>query len=164
MYQMEMTFTKKKLEDAVADATTIRKALQNLGVTPNGRNYKRFEDYTKQYGIDISHFKGGKGWSKGLKLDKRVDLDQYLTNQTPIQSYKLKLRLLEEGVLPHKCMCCGLEQWLDDPIPLELHHVDGNKNNNNLDNIELLCPNCHAQTENYRGKNKGAYQEDTTSS
>lgn len=52
----------------------------------------------------------------------------------------------------YKCECCGLEQWQDKPIPLELHHIDGDRYNNELDNLQLLCPNCHALTSNYRGK------------
>ena len=52
-----------------------------------------------------------------------------------------------------KCECCGLTEWLNKPINLEIHHIDGNHNNNELENIQLLCPNCHSYTNNYRGKN-----------
>ena len=53
----------------------------------------------------------------------------------------------------HKCECCGLTEWLNEPIPLEVHHLDGKELNSELDNLILLCPNCHALTENYRGRN-----------
>ena len=52
-----------------------------------------------------------------------------------------------------KCECCGLTEWLGEPINLEIHHIDGNHNNNELENIQLLCPNCHSYTDNYCGKN-----------
>lgn len=53
------------------------------------------------------------------------------------------------------CACCRLATWLDKPIPLELDHIDGNANNQAMENLRLLCPNCHAQTPTYKGKNKG---------
>jgi 5-methylcytosine-specific restriction endonuclease McrA len=61
--------------------------------------------------------------------------------------------LLKDGLKNNLCELCKIEEWLDKPIKLELHHIDGNKNNNSLDNIQLLCPNCHSFTDNYRGKN-----------
>ena len=54
----------------------------------------------------------------------------------------------------HRCECCGLTEWLNQPIKLEVHHIDGDNTNNQDDNLQLLCPNCHAQTDSYRGKNK----------
>lgn len=53
----------------------------------------------------------------------------------------------------NKCECCGLEEWNGEKIPLEVHHIDGNHLNNVLENLQLLCPNCHALTDNWRGKN-----------
>jgi hypothetical protein len=69
-------------------------------------------------------------------------------------SYRLKLKLLKEGTKQHQCENCKLKEWKNNKIPLELHHVDGNSKNNDISNIELLCPNCHALTDNYRGRNK----------
>jgi 5-methylcytosine-specific restriction endonuclease McrA len=60
---------------------------------------------------------------------------------------------LQEGIKPYCCENCGLSTWLGNPIPLELHHIDGDKTNNTLENFQLLCPNCHALTDSYRGKN-----------
>ena len=53
----------------------------------------------------------------------------------------------------YKCECCNNIEWMGKPIPLELHHIDGDNTNNTLENLKLLCPNCHAQTDNYRSKN-----------
>ena len=54
-----------------------------------------------------------------------------------------------------KCWSCNTEEWMGQPIPLELEHIDGNSENNSLDNLEILCCNCHALTSTYKNKNKG---------
>ena len=66
----------------------------------------------------------------------------------------MRKRLIIEGLKNHRCECCGLSEWLEEPIPLELDHIDGDHYNNMLENLKILCPNCHAKTPTYRGKNK----------
>ena len=82
-----------------------------------------------------------------------MDLEDYLQNSTDIQTNKVRKKILEENIKAHRCECCGLETWLGQPIPLELHHKDGDPTHNELSNFELLCPNCHAFTDSYRGRN-----------
>lgn len=69
------------------------------------------------------------------------------------QSNHLRKRLIAENILTARCGVCMLTDWLGRPIPLELDHVDGDRENNLLDNLRLICPNCHAMTPTYRGKN-----------
>lgn len=73
-----------------------------------------------------------------------------------IQGYKSRETLRKNliALKGHQCECCGLSEWNNKEIPLQVHHIDGNGLNNLLSNIQLLCPNCHAQTDNYCGKNK----------
>jgi 5-methylcytosine-specific restriction endonuclease McrA len=81
-------------------------------------------------------------------------IEDYLSNKYPIQSDRLRRRLINEGVLERRCSDCKLDTWMDQPIPLELDHIDGSHQNNTLDNLRLLCPNCHSLTPTFRGKNK----------
>ena len=69
-----------------------------------------------------------------------------------VSSYKLKEKLLKDKIKEYKCEICGLNEWNNQPIPLELHHIDGNHYNNNLANLQILCPNCHAQQSNIINK------------
>ena len=101
-------------------------------------------------GINYSGNQSGKGLPKKLP---KMTLTEYLENSVDIQSNKIRKKILEEGIKEHRCECCGLNEWMGKPIPLEVHHKDGNRSNNELDNFELLCPNCHAFTDSYRGKN-----------
>ena len=87
-------------------------------------------------------------------LFKTRDIEEYTSNKVPMQSDKLKIRLLNEGYLEDKCEMCGESKWLDGAIPLQLDHKDGDKENNNLSNLRLLCPNCHALTPEYRLKDE----------
>ena len=70
------------------------------------------------------------------------------------QTYKLKKRMIAEGLKPALCEKCQIKTWLGKPLQLELHHRDGNRKNHLLHNLELLCPNCHSQTDTFRAKNK----------
>lgn len=90
---------------------------------------------------------------------KTIPIEKFLNNEKTITSYKLKNRLLKDGIKEHVCEGCGLSEWQGNLIPLELHHIDGNHFNNNLLNLQLLCPNCHALTDNYRGKGIKLYKE-----
>lgn len=106
--------------------------------------------FLEKQGIDYQGNKSGKGISKKRRS---MNLDEYLTGSLDIQSNKVRNKILKEGIKPHQCECCGNTEWMGQPIPLELHHKDGDRNHNELSNFELLCPNCHAFTDSYRGKN-----------
>lgn len=152
-----MRFNKYSKEDfikAVASSTSIRQVLISLNVESYGGNYRTAKNYIEKLSLDTSHFLG-QGWNKGKSPNIYQDrtTEDYLNNKYPIQSNKLRLRLLKDGYLEHKCYLCENTEWNGKPIPIELEHIDGNNQNNELSNLTILCPNCHAQTATYRGKN-----------
>lgn len=106
--------------------------------------------YLDKMGIDYT---GNQG-RKGLEREKNaLSLEEYLATSQDIQTNKVRKKLLNEGIKKHQCESCGLSEWLGKPIPLELHHIDGDRTHNEISNYMLLCPNCHALTDSYRGKN-----------
>lgn len=107
-------------------------------------------NYLKKMGIEYAGQQNKKGQQKGP--NKYVTAKEYAASDTYIRSAVLKDKLLKEGYKEKKCECCGLTEWLGQPIIFELHHKDGNHYNNDFDNLELLCPNCHSQTEYFRGR------------
>ena len=148
-----LKYTTEQLQEAVQMSTSMRQVLAKLNVAPYGGNYDVLRTKLTKLGVDTSHFLG-RGWNRNRQLPPKIPLERYLEGARPIQSYKLKHRLLKQGVLAPVCVGCGSQSWLDQPIPLELDHVNGNNKDNRLENLRLLCPNCHALTPTYRSKKR----------
>ena len=151
------TYTTEQLTEAIATSTSIRQVLIKLGLSAKGGNSATVKRLAAKHNIDTTHFLGTA--QKGQPKPARTDINAYLNNEKPCGSFRLKSRLLKEGIIEPKCTCCGNTEWLSNPIPLELDHIDGNSENNSLTNLRLLCPNCHALTPTYRGKNKASARD-----
>lgn len=94
-------------------------------------NPKTINPILERLGLKYEGNQSGKGFSKN---NKEMSLLEYLEKSKDIQSNKVRKKLLNEGYKEYRCECCNLTKWLDKPIPLELHHLDGNRNNNTLNN------------------------------
>ena len=151
---MQHSYSIEEFKKAVEESYSIAQALTKLGLSPRGGNYRVFKRFEKLYNIDTSHFTG-QGHLKGKSHKfNTTPLSEILVKDYEYSSNKLRKRLIVEGLKEHKCECCGLKEWMNEPIPLELDHIDGDHYNNQIENLKILCPNCHAKTPTYRGKNK----------
>ena len=149
------TWTEQQLRDACDRSMSIRSVLKELKLQPTGGNYKNIKSHIKSFGIDIGHFTG-QGHLKGKThtwAPKRPLEEVLVENSTYKTSHSLKKRLFNEGVFQRKCYQCERTEWNGQPIPTELEHINGVNTDNRLENLTILCPNCHAQTDTYRGKN-----------
>lgn len=142
-------WSKEKIEEAIKISTSYSETLRNLGIPTQGNNADTLKKYIEEYSLDISHFTFGK--SKDFSNLKYISAFEYLGTDKFIATSKLKLKLLKEGIKENKCEICGITEWNGKPLVMQLHHIDGNNSNNSLDNLQILCPNCHSQTENYCG-------------
>lgn len=136
----------------IKTATSMSELCKLLGKRPTNNNYLALKKIIEKYNIDISHFST---ISTPKTQSKKISDDEYfvLDNNVLKGSSKVKARLLKNNIKEHKCEYCGNTEWNSQPIPLELHHINGNRYDNRLENLQLLCPNCHAQTDTYAGKN-----------
>lgn len=148
-------WTVNKLRESAKKTHSIRQLLIELGLKEAGGNYKQIKKYLKEYGVDTSHFRG-KGWRKGFKgaIKPVKPLVQILVKNSSYQSFKLKKRLFAENIKKAECELCGWkEKSIDGRIPLELDHINGNSKDNRLENLRILCPNCHSLQPTHRGRN-----------
>lgn len=153
MQEVRFMFNNPEIFDIIKESSSIAQVLKRIGLKAAGGNYRTFDRFVKNNNIDISHFTG-QLWSKGKKLFPKRDIEDYLENGVRITSHALKKRLIKENIFEHKCYICNLDEWMDKPIPLELDHINGDHDDNRLENLRILCPNCHAQTDTYRAKNR----------
>jgi Zn finger protein HypA/HybF involved in hydrogenase expression len=150
-------WTNKQLTDAVASSRSIRQVINKLGLIPAGGNYKQVYQYIDELKLDTTHLKG-KCWNKGMSgvyFHPQVPLDEILIQGRKFQSYGLKNRLYKARLKKKECEKCGwAEVSKDGRMPLELHHMNGDHTDNRLENLVILCPNCHSLEPNYRGRKK----------
>jgi hypothetical protein len=138
------------------DSLSIRQVIIKLGLIPAGGNYTQIARYIKEQKINTSHMTG-QAWNRGLSgLGKpRISLSDILVSNSTFQSYKLKKRLFETKLKQPVCEMCGwAERSHDGRIPVELDHINGNRSDNRINNLRVLCPNCHSLQPTHRGRNK----------
>lgn len=147
---MKYNWDKQKVEEVVSQCTNYSDALRSLGVPIRGNNIATLKRKIRLYGISTKHFTG-RVYQKDFGNVKYKSADNYLNTTNFINSWKLKEKLIKEGIKEHRCEICGLTEWMGRPIPLQLHHINGDNADNRIENLHIICPNCHAQTDNYRG-------------
>lgn len=131
-------YTINDIKAAVKSSISIADTLRFLGLVPVGGNYLTIKKKIKELNLDTSHFKG-QGWNKDTFT---IPLNAKRSNTA------IKRHLIHDR--GHICETCKLSDWLGNPIPLELEHINGNSLDNTLINLKLLCPNCHTLTPTYR--------------
>lgn len=147
-------WTDDDLREAVPFSDSVADVLRKLGLVPAGGNYRTIQDKIIELGLDTSHFKG-QGWNNGKSFGPKKNVQEYLKENFTCSSSWLRKRLIKEGLKEERCEGCKLDSWRGGVIPLELDHINGDNKDNRIENLRVLCPNCHALTDTYRGKNIG---------
>ncbi|MDP2586869.1 MAG: HNH endonuclease signature motif containing protein [Candidatus Komeilibacteria bacterium] len=153
------SWTTEQLIKVAAKSTSVRQVIKALGLKPAGGNYSQIKKFLKLYKVKVSHFTG-QAWNKGMRGIgiHRIALDKILTENSNFQSFKLKSRLYNAKLKNPECELCGWnKKSADGRIPLELDHINGNRLDNRLINLRILCPNCHSLQPTHRGLNRNKH-------
>lgn len=141
---------------AVKSSKSYRSVLLKLKLVPAGGNYEQVKKAVIALRLNVKHFTG-KGWNEGMKFRPiaPTPIEDLLVVNGTMQSFSLKKRLFMAGLKRPVCEMCGwAERSLDGRIPVEHDHINGDRHDNRLENLRILCPNCHSLQPTHRGKNK----------
>ena len=148
---MKVKYTKELMEEAIKDSYSIAEVCRKIGLKPHGSNYKTIKSKIELYNLDISHFTGQR-WNKGESYSEktaRLPLEKVLQKGVIYCSDTLRKRLIKAGLKENKCEVCGLS---GEEVRLELHHINGDHYDNRLENLQIVCPNHHSVTPNFRNR------------
>ena len=140
---------KSEIEQWIAENQSKAFMCRELKCKPETLN-----SYLKKLNIEYSGNQGG----KGIKTDPKYKTAEEYSKNPNAKSHTLLMKLIRDGIREDKCEICGITYWNGKHLPLELHHKDNNHFNNNLDNLIILCPNCHSIQSGNAGSNVGKYQ------
>lgn len=149
-----------KFKFIVTTSNTIMDIIRKLGFETNNGGclsdvYKQIKLRIKFENIDISHIILGRSHNRGKTyiVHTRKNMKEILIENSSFSKNRLKQRLIKENYLQNKCIECGLETlWNNKKLVLQLDHINGISNDNRIENLRMLCPNCHSQTETYCGR------------
>jgi hypothetical protein len=154
-------YSPDQLAHAVLTSRSYRQVLAKLGLSMQGGGaYSTLHRRIDVLGLDTAHFVG-QGWNVnnvGGKLRSgAIPLGTLLTEDSPCTNFgRLKRRLIAGGFLENQCSICGLPPvWNGSPLVLRLDHINGNRRDNRLENLRMVCPNCDSQLPTFAGRNKG---------
>jgi hypothetical protein len=146
-------YTKEVLVPIVAESLSIAEVLRKFKLNFSGGNHYNISKHIKEYGISTAHFTGcGHLKGKTHNWNTKIPLSEILIENFTGSRHNLKRRLIKEGLLVYQCDKCGISEWCGKKLSLDLHHINGNPVDNRLENLQLLCPNCHSITDSYCGR------------
>lgn len=143
--QMNSKWTKPENEDRLRLAAKNNKSIagmcRDLGLAPRGGNIATIRHHVVRLEIDVTHHTG-QGWNR----------ENYKSPFDPRTNATAKSQLIRDH--GHACWVCELSEWMGQPIPLDMDHIDGNNRNNSPGNLRLLCLNCHGQTPTFKNRKR----------
>lgn len=150
----KVQYSKALLEENIKDCYSFAELCRRLGLKPEGSNPRTLRSKLNEFGVDYSHFTGQR-WNKNT--DNSIYQKRYipkLCEHSSLSSSNVKNLVYRLKLKENKCEKCGISEWQGNSINCELHHINGNPTDNRIENLQILCPNCHSQTDNFRSRNR----------
>lgn len=143
--------TKEEMENVISKSKSMREVILSFGLVPNGSGgYRNIKNKIVNLGLEIPKYNY---YGEGYKKLKHSDDIVFCENST-YPRHKLKERVIKENLIEYKCSFCDNDgNWQGKKLSLHIDHTNGVNNDNRIENLRFLCPNCHSQTETYGGKN-----------
>lgn len=146
----KLIYTKEQIIEAYKTAKTKTELMRNLGLRNVGSNYRTLDRYVKLYNLDISTF-----IKHDVLYKKKTPIEDILVQNSNFSRTHLKKKLYNENYKKRKCELCGQdENWNGKHMSLILDHINGIWNDNRIENLRIVCPNCNATLDTHAGKNK----------
>lgn len=154
-------YTKEWLEDLCVNSYSYMEVLRKAGRKIAGGSCETLKNKIEEFGIDISHFTGQRWFDTPGKVSnftgqskEKYKFDEIFIKNSPVRRKVIREYIKRHNLLEYKCEKCNCDgKWQDGEISLELDHINGDNTDNRLENLRYLCPNCHALTDTYRGRN-----------
>jgi hypothetical protein len=151
---IKVNWAKEVLEPIFKKSLSQKEVLEKLGLRSAGGNFNTLRKYIKLYNLDSSHFIKNYDSMCNVSKNKKIPLDQILVENSTYDRTHLKDRLYKEGLKERKCeMCEQDENWHGKRMSLIIDHINGIHNDNRLENLRIICPNCNATLDTHCGKN-----------
>lgn len=156
---MSKSYTQEEFLSAVDASSSIKETLERLGLSTSGQSYRTFYRSVESWQVDYSHFDRGRSKFSDSRVSSAKPVEDYLrlydgrTSPYPA-SHFLKRKLYKSGLKEPRCEICHIEEWQGHELTMHLDHINGHPWDNRLENLRILCPNCHSQTPTFCGKNR----------
>lgn len=153
-------YTKEWLQELCQSSYSYAEVLQKAGRKQGGGTQATLKKKIAEFGIDVTHFTGQKWHNSPNQQDRKISREKYsleevFVKNSPVTQKVLRGYVERHNVIEYKCEKCGCNgHWQGGEIALEIDHINGDNTDNEIENLRYLCPNCHALTETYRGRNK----------
>lgn len=146
--------TDEQFVQLIKNSSNIAEVLFKLGYTIKGNSwgYSQVKQRMTDLNLSFSDFKGKSPFSASNELNK-IDHDKLFVNGSKHVRTVLRRHVIMHNLIPYKCAICGITKWNNKTLSLELDHINGINNDNRLENLRFLCPNCHSQTSTYGSRN-----------
>lgn len=144
--------TEEEFVHIITESTSCAEAMRRIGYKcTTGNANLTVKRRIAELNLDISHWADN---TKNAHIANKMPDEVYFAKDTPHSGTHIRDRLLKDGLMEYHCACCGnTGEWNGQPLVLQIDHINGDHNDNRLENLRFLCPNCHSQTDTFAGKN-----------